>query len=106
DKDQLVYTDAGGLLADRKKEIAYQYDKNGNLTYKHDSKGAKYFFWDAHGRLKKASFGNRTYTHYEYDALGRRISKKNLENKPRFIIFTMEILQYSRTPKKQKKVGE
>ncbi|MCT4665989.1 MAG: DUF6531 domain-containing protein, partial [Flavobacteriales bacterium] len=46
DKDQLVYTDAGGLLADRKKEIAYQYDKNGNLTYKHDSKGAKYFFWD------------------------------------------------------------
>lgn len=59
--------------------IRYVYDSLGNVVSKTDGRRALQFRWDSHRRLKEVECtqgDSSVRTSYEYDALGRRITKR------------------------------
>jgi RHS repeat-associated protein len=54
----------------------YGYDNNGNLTSKTDGAGTTGFTWDYENRLTGAALPSGVSVIYKYDALGRRIERR------------------------------
>ena len=77
-KNDRVYGPAGQLLSKRNSsgDTQYQYDAEGNLITKAESDGRIWRYeWNASGFLCKVIRPDRSEVNFEYDPLGRRISK-------------------------------
>jgi RHS repeat-associated protein len=68
--------DAAGRLAGRSDGTSYSYDVAGNLTSKSDSSGTTAYRWDGEGRLARIDYPGGSYSAYQYDDSGRRVSRR------------------------------
>lgn len=66
--NQLISSTANG-------GTTYTYDQNGNLLTRADSAGTVRYSWNADNDLTRIDFPDNTFIAYEYDAIGRRLSK-------------------------------
>jgi RHS repeat-associated protein len=73
----VTYTyDAGGRLISASDGTTYNYDAAGNLIKRIQSGQTMTLTWDTQSRLTRIDYSNGTYSAYQYDAVGRRISKR------------------------------
>jgi len=79
------YDSEGHLIKAR--DSAFKYDNNGNLIEKKCKNQRTRFIYDADSNLKKIEYADNTYGKYTYDALGRRISKRNRNGKTTYFLY-------------------
>ncbi|MCA9968874.1 MAG: RHS repeat-associated core domain-containing protein, partial [Anaerolineales bacterium] len=73
----LTYTyDAGGRLVGRSDGASYTYDAAGSLATRTENGQTTGFTWDGRNLLTRIDYPDGTYSAYEYDGLGRRVSKR------------------------------
>ncbi len=68
--------DVGGRLASSSDGASYAYDAAGNLLTRTRGGQTDAFAWDELGRLTRIDFDGGTFSAYQYDDQGRRISKR------------------------------
>jgi YD repeat-containing protein len=59
-------------------DTSFTYDDNGNQLSKTNSEGVVEYSYDGRNRLVEAAFEDGSYAKYEYDAMGRKISREEL----------------------------
>jgi RHS repeat-associated protein len=84
DRSDRKYGPAGQLL--EAGGTTYRYDDEGNLVEKARAEGGIWrFFWYGSGMLKAVELPCGQLVEFEYDALGRRVSKKFQDKKVRYL---------------------
>ncbi len=68
--------DGGGRLTGASNGTTYGYDAAGRLLGRTLAGQTTSYTWDARNHLVRIDYPNSTYSAYQYDALGRRISKR------------------------------
>jgi RHS repeat-associated protein len=68
---------AANQLVSSSDGVSYAYDDNGNLKTKSLNGQTTTFTWNANDRLTRIDFPDGSFAAYTYDALGRRLSKRD-----------------------------
>ncbi|HGE71179.1 TPA: RHS repeat protein [Candidatus Poribacteria bacterium] len=72
--NKYIYADGDRLISDGNRE--YQYDKNGNVSKIIESGKETLFIYDGANRLREIIYPDGKTAKYQYDPMGRRISKE------------------------------
>ncbi|MCP4166316.1 MAG: hypothetical protein GY759_10535 [Chloroflexi bacterium] len=87
-KNSVTYTyNAANQLNSSSDGWTFNYDANGNLRTKSQAGQTTTYSWDSSDRLAKIDFPDGSYSEYSYDALDRRISKRDRAGKITYFVY-------------------
>ncbi len=87
-KNGTTYTyDPGSRLLSSSNGAAYTYDANGKLRTKTVGGATTTYHWNARQQLTRIDFPDASFAAYTYDAMGRRLSKRDRAGAVRYYVY-------------------